>query len=92
MMKFAITLTFAALSTAVFGATPQMQENVGLASSEVGGGVSDDEVQAFDVYDEITESIFESFRLYHPHECRDFFVRKNRSDGRTYVDRLRRCD
>ena len=91
MLKIAITLTFAAIGTAAFGATPQLQENVGFAS-ETAAAVSDDAVQAFDVYDEITESIFESFRLYHPHECRDFFVRKKRSDGMTYVDRLRRCD
>jgi len=91
MLKIAITLTFAAIGTAAFGATPQLQESVGVGS-QAAAGVSDDEVQAFNVYDEITESIFESFRLYHPHECRDFFVRKKRSDGMTYVDRLRRCD
>jgi len=91
MLKIAITLTFAAICNAAFGATPQLRETVGLEAQAM-PGASDDEVQAFDVYDEITESIFEGFRLYHPHECRDFFVRKKRSDGLTYVDRLRRCD
>ena len=56
------------------------------------GQYTDDELQAFDVYDDVTESIFESLRLYHPYECRNFFVRKVRADGMTYVDKVRRCD
>ena len=56
------------------------------------GQYTDHELQAFDVYDDVTESIFESFRLYHPYECRNCFVRKVRADGMTYVDKVRRCD
>lgn len=86
----AFTLVLIVASTAL-GGTRMPTESVGLSSRETAVG-SDDEMQAFEVYDEITESIFESFRVYHPHECRTFFVRKKRSDGMTYVDQVRRCE
>ena len=91
MFKFLAALgLFFLFSDACAGAPSHTLSDLRATVSTV--GQSDDEMQAFDVYDEITESIFESFRLYHPHECRDFFVRKARSDGKTYVDKVRRCD
>jgi hypothetical protein len=90
LKSFVAFIAVVAGFSAVAGTQP-LPETVGLGL-KIAALESADEMQAFDVYDEITESIFESFRLYHPFECRKFFVRKKRSDGMTYVDKLRRCD
>jgi hypothetical protein len=91
MFKILVTLIFVAANSQAFAGTQPLSETTGLRI-QLAALESADEIQAFDVYDEITESIFESFRLYHPHECRNFFVRKLRSDGKSYVDKQRRCD
>jgi hypothetical protein len=92
MLRIALTMLFVLSSAAGHCGTDISSSGVRTSGLHIADNDTMDEIQAFDVYDEITESIFESYRLYHPHECRDFYVRKHRSDGKVYVDKLRRCD
>jgi hypothetical protein len=49
-------------------------------------------IPIFLVYDSITESLYESYQYRALPQCQRFYVRYQRSDGRSALGKERRCD